>query len=229
MIQSISYNLTDKESTLLKVSTKLFEGSYKFNSFIESSGIRSLIDPGSHEYKLDLSGFPKTKEGEIQKIWYKLLYIMSAFHNHIDFKALIHENVKKMILRYRDYEEGVKRALAEYILFLRTGSRTCYDLHHELVENMTIDEMVDLLEKELSLRTSFYRKNNHKDIIVEVATIHYDYDELYEEYGIDKTRDYNSEDEDYPIYEKYIKYITTTEHTEHLICHRQMIASMYAK
>ena len=54
-------------------------------------------------------------------------------------------------------------------------------------------------------------------MIVEVATIHYDYDELYEEYGIDKTRDYNPEDEDYPVYEKYIKYITTAEHTEHLI------------
>ena len=66
-------------------------------------------------------------------------------------------------------------------------------------------------------------------MIVEVATIHYDYDELYEEYGIDKTRDYNSEDEDYPVNEKYIKYITTTDHTEHLIRHRQMIASMYAK
>ena len=225
MIQSISYNMTDKESTLLKVSTKKF----KERSFFESIGIRSLIDPGSHEYKLDLFGFPETEEGKIQKIWYKLLHIISAFCNQIDFKALIHENVKKMILRYRDYEEGVKQALAEYIFVLRTGSRTCYDLHHELVENMTIDEMVDLLEKELSLRTSFYRKNNHKDMIVEVDTIHYDYDELYEEYGIDKTRDYNSEDEDYPIYEKYIKYITTTEHTEHLICHRQMIASMYAK
>lgn len=229
MIQSISYNLTDKESTLLKVSTKLFEGSYKFNSFIESCGIRSLIDTGSHEYKLSFMGLPETEEGEIQKVWYKLLYILSAFCNHIDFKALIHENVKKMIPRYRDYEEGVKQALAEYILVLRTGSYFCYDQHDELVENMTIDEMVDLLEKEMSLRTSFYRKNNHKDMIVEVATIHYDYDELYEEYGIDKTRDYNSEDEDYPIYEKYIKYITTTEHTEHLICHRQMIASMYAK
>ena len=80
MIQSISYNLTDKESTLLKVSAKMFEERYKFISFIESCGIRSMIDPGSDEYKLDLSGFPKTQEGEIQKIWYKLLYIMSAFH-----------------------------------------------------------------------------------------------------------------------------------------------------
>lgn len=186
MVQSISYNLTDKESTLLKVSTKLVEESYKFNSFIESSGIRSLIDPGSSEFHL--YGFEKTEEGRIQEIWYKLLYIKSAFHNHIDFKALIHENIKRMILRYRDYEECVKQALAEYILFLRTGSRACYDLQSELVENMTIDEMVDLLEKELSLRTSFYRKNNHKDMIVEVATIHYDYDELHEEYGIDKTR-----------------------------------------
>ena len=229
MIQSISYNLTDKESTLLKVSVKMFEERYKFISFIESWGIRSLIDTGSHEYKLSFMDLPETEEGKIQKVWYKLLYILSAFCNQIDFKALIHENVKRMILRYRDYEECVKDALAEYILFLRTGSRACYDLQSELVENMTIDEMVDLLEKEMSLRTSFYRKNNHKDMIVEVATIHYDYDELYKEYGIDKTRDYNSEDEDCPIYEKYIKYITTAEHTEQLIYHRQMIASMYAK
>ena len=171
MIQSISYNLTDKESTLFKVSAKMFKERYKFISFIESRGIRSLIDPGSDEYKLDLSGFPKTEEGEIQKIWYKLLYIMSAFHNQIDFKALIHENVKRMILRYRDYEECVKQALAEYILFLRTGSCTCYDLQSELVENITIDEMVDLLKDELFLRTNLY-KNNNDEMIVEIATIH---------------------------------------------------------
>ena len=33
MIQSISYNLTDKESTLLKVSAKMFEERYKFILF----------------------------------------------------------------------------------------------------------------------------------------------------------------------------------------------------
>ena len=207
MIQSISYNLTDKESTLLKVSAKLLEERYKFISFIESCGIRSLIDPGSSEYKL--ASFPETEEGEIQKIWYKLLYIMSAFHNHIDFKALIHENVKRMILRYRDYEECVKQALAEYILFLRTGSRACYDLQSELVENMTIDEMVDLLKDELFLRTNLY-KNNNDEMIVEIITIHYDYDDINKAEG-------------------YIKYITTAEHTEQLIYHRQMIASKYAK
>ena len=210
MIQSISYNLTDKESTLLKVSTKLFEGSYKFNSFIESRGIRSLIDPGSSEYHL--YGFEKTEEGSIQEIWYKLLYIMSAFHNHIDFKALIHENVKKMILRYRDYEEGVKQALAEYILVLRTGSCFCYGQHDELVENMTIDEMVDLLSGELAYRTSFYKNNNTDEMIIEIATIHYDYDEIKKEFN-----------------EGYIEYITTTKHTKCLIRRRQMIAEMWAE
>lgn len=232
MIQSISYNLTDKESTLLKVSAKMFEERYKFMYFIERRGIRSLIDPDSNEYKLALSGFPKTEEGEIQKIWYKLLYIMSALHNQIDFKALIHENVKKMTrseYKYDYYEECVKYALAEYILFLRTGSCTCYDFQSELVENMTIDEMVDLLSDELYLRTNFYKNNNKDEMIVEIATIHYNYDEIYEEYGIDKKRDYNPEDEDYPSYEKYIKYITKYEHTKCLIRYRQMIASMYAK
>lgn len=61
--------------------------------------------------------------------------------------------------------------------------------------------MVDLLESELSLRTSFYRKNNHKDMIVEITTIHYGYDEIYKEYGINKIRSDNTVDEDYPIYE----------------------------
>ena len=197
MIQSISYNLTDKESTLLKVSAKMFEERYKFISFIESCGIRSLIDPGSDEYKLDLSGFPKTEEGEIQKIWYKLLYIMSAFHNQIDFKALIHENVKKMTCRYGDYERCVKDALAEYIIFLRTGYPD-YDLEYELVENMTIDEMVDLLSGELYLRTNFYKNNNKDEMIIEIITIHYDYDDINKA-------------------EEYIKYITTAEHTKHLL------------
>ena len=53
-------------------------------------------------------------------------------------------------------------------------------------------------------------------MIVEIATIHYDYDEIYREYGIDMTRYYNLEDEDYPVDEKYIQYITTAEHTKHL-------------
>lgn len=224
MIQSISYNMTDKESTLLKVSTKKF----KERSFFESLSIRSLIDPGSDEYKLDLSGFPETEEGEIQKIWYKLLHIISAFCNHIDFKALIHENVERMTRSYKNYDKYVKRALAEYILFLRTGYPD-YDLEYELVENMTIDEMVDLLSGELYLRTNFYKNNNKDEMIVEIATIHYDYDEIYEEYGIDKKRDYNPEDEDYLSYEKYIQYITKYEHTKCLIRYRQMMASMYAK
>lgn len=108
---------------------------------------------------MDLSGFPETEEGEIQKIWYKLLYIMSAFHNQIDYKVLIHENVKKMTrseYKYDYYEKCVKDALAEYILFLRTGSCTCDDFQSELVENMTIDEMVDLLKEELFLRKKLY-------------------------------------------------------------------------
>jgi hypothetical protein len=205
MKQSISYNLTDKESTLLKVSAKKFAKP----SFFESLNIRSLIDPGSHEYKLDLKSFPETEEGEIQKIWYKLLHIVSAFCNHIDFKASIHENVKRMTRVYNDYDRDVKSALAEYILFLRTGSSN-YELECELVENMTIDSMVDLLSAELCYRTSFY--NNKDEMIVEIATIHYDYDEIKEKFK-----------------EKYIEYITTTEHTKYLIRHRQMIASMWAE
>ena len=209
MIQSISYNLTDKESTLLKVSTKKFAK----RSFFESLSIRSLIDPGSHEYKLSLHGFPMTKEGEIQKIWYKLLHIICAFGNQIDFKALIHENIERMTRSYKDYDRYVKIALAEYIIFLRTGS-TDYDLECDLVENMTIDSMVDLLERELYLRTSFYKNNtnNTDEMIVEIATIHYDYDEIKKEFN-----------------EGYIEYITTTKHTKSLIRRRQMIAEMWAE
>lgn len=225
MIQSTSYNLTDKESTLLKVSAKKFKTAYE----VICRRIRSFIDPGAAEYKLN--GFTETEEGLIQEIWYKLLCIMSAFYADIDFKALIHENVKKKAAAYGQtyYEGEVKCALAEYILFLRTGSRTCYDQRFELAENMTIDSMVDLLEKELSLRTSFYRKNNHDDMIVEIATLHYDYDEIYKEYGLDGTPRFARDDEGYPVYdEKYIQYITTHAHTERLINYRRMIAQMYA-
>ena len=227
MIQSISYNLTDEESTLLKVSAQKF----KECSFFESLSIRSLIDPGASEYKLNLHDFPKTKEGEIQKIWYKLLHIISAFCNRIDFKALIHKNIEWMTrsaYNYNYYEKCVKRALAEYIIFLRTGF-TDYGLECELVENMKIDDMVNLLNGELHLRTSFYKNKNKDEMIVEIATIHYDYDKIYEEYGIDQTRDYNPEDEDYPDYEKYIQYITKYKHTKRIINHRNMIASMWAR
>ena len=227
MIQSISYNLTDEESTLLKVSAQKF----KERSFFESLSIRSLIDPGASEYKLNLHDFPKTKEGEIQKIWYKLLHIISAFCNRIDFKALIHKNIEWMTsgaYKYNYYEKCVKRALAEYIIFLRTGF-TDYGLECELVENMKIDDMVNLLNDELCLRTSFYKNKNKDEMVVEIATIHYDYDKIYEEYGIDKTRDYNPEDEDYPDYEKYIQYITKYKHTKRIINHRNMIASMWAR
>lgn len=214
MKQSISYNLTDKESTLLKVNAQLFADSNIFHSFIESEGIRSLIDPGSSEYKLPhLFGFTYAEEVKIQRSWYKLMYIMSAFCNHVDFKALIHENVAKQTARYKDYESDVKEALSEYILFLRTGSCNCYDQCCELVENMTIDSMVDLLEEELYLRARIY-KNNYKDIvIIEIATIHYDYDEIKKDFCGDE----------------YIRYITTADHTKRLINHRRMIASMYAK
>ena len=208
MIQSISYNLTDKESTLLKVSAKKIKERY----FFESLSIRCLIDPGSHEYKLDLKSFPKTEEGEIQKIWYKLLHIISAFCNHIDFKASIHENVERMTRSYTYYDRSVKSALSEYILFLRTGSPDCYDLQDELVENMTIDSMVDLLERELYLRTSFYKNSNKDEMIVEIVTIHYDYDEIKEKFN-----------------KGYIEYITTAKHIESLINRRQMIASMWAE
>ena len=60
MIQSISYNLTDEESTLLKVSAQKF----KECSFFESLSIRSLIDLGASEYKLNWHELPKTKYAE---------------------------------------------------------------------------------------------------------------------------------------------------------------------
>lgn len=220
MIQSTSYNLTDKESTLLKVSAKMFKDDHDFFSFIESTGIRSLIDIGSCEYKLMAKGFPETKEGESQKIWYKLIYILSAFHNSIDFKALIDENVKKMTRRYYDYEESVKEALSEYILFLRTGS-TCYALERELVQNMTIESLVDLLEEELYLRTGLY-KNNRNEMIVEIATIHYDYNAIKKDFKVEGISFYELKDEE------YIKYITTADHTKRIINQRRMIAEMYA-
>ena len=94
---------------------------------------------------------------------------------------------------------------------------------------MTIDSLVDLLEEELSLRTSFYKNNKKDEMIVEIATLHYDYDKIHKEYGIDKTRRYNPKDEDYPAYEKYIQYITTAEHTKRLINHRHMIDLMWSK
>lgn len=220
MIQSTSYNLTDKESTLLKVSAKMFKDDHDFFAFIESTGIRSLIDTGSNEYKLMMKGFPKTEEGEIQKIWYKLIYILSAFHNRIDFKSLIDENVKRMLRSYSDYEEYVKGALSEYIIFLRIGS-TCYHLELELALNMTIESLVDLLEDELSLRTRLY-KNNSDEMIVEIATIHYDYDAIKKEFKVDGICCYDLKDEE------YIKYISTAEHTKRIINYRRMIASMYA-
>ena len=132
---------------------------------------------------------------------------MSALHNQIDFKALIHENVKKMTrseYKYDYYEECVKYALSEYILFLRTGSCTWYDFQSELVENMTIDEMVDLLSDELYLRTNFYKNNPPKNgrMVWDVITTKSPESENYK-FILKSEKKYKNKIE---LYKKYIEY-----------------------
>ena len=212
------YNFTKQDCKLFKIKRNEFE---YFDDFIRSRGIRSIIDSRSAEYKLLLDGFEDCRESDVDKAWYKLLHLLFGFNENYDVKKAIVENIAYKLRSYSDYEDTAKRSLARYIILLRTGELLFLEeTLVELAENMSTDALVDLLKEELNLRTIIYQHPNTNKVIVEIADYHYDYETLHKEYGID-TEDKSSEP-----YAKYIKYITTPEHTKLLKRKQIMYAQM---
>lgn len=174
------------------------------------NNIRSFIDPYSGEFEILNVGTGK------DNAWYKILHLFTAF-GHCDLKALIHASITRQQPRYSNYEKAVKKALAGYIDLLRTGEYN-FETYtaYALTSNLTVDELIDLLEVEIRLRTKIYQRGSDRYVFVEFAELHYDYQRLYAEYGINEEmldEEYHPGDPDYEAYKKFIGYITTAEET----------------
>lgn len=216
-----SYNFTKPDCKLFKVKRNEFES---FDDFLRSPGIRSVIDTGSSEYRLMGKDFEKCEGIETDKAWFKLLHLLFGFIGDNNVKKAILDSIDYQSTRYSNYEEIAKLSLARYIILLRTGEFLWEEgIHEELVDNMSAEELVDLLEEELQMRATIYQHPNSNKIIVEIADYYYDYDALYKEYGT------YSKDKSSEACAKYIKYITTSEHTGLLKRKQIMYAQMYGE
>lgn len=213
MKQSYSYNFTNQDCKLFKVKVNDFDDFKDYHS-----KLRGLVDPNHYE-------FNDFHDDRTANEWYKLLLFLLAFTTKdYDIKAEIKKNISIQQKRFKNYERDVRVALAHYIILLRTGDNTFSDyVHYQLFDNMSVDEMVDLLKKELFLRVKAYKSNDKKYGIIEIRDIHYDYDALYKEFGVDP------EITDSDAYKEYIKYITTAEHSKLIKGQVKMLAEMYGE
>ena len=89
---------------------------------------------------------------------------------------------------------------------------------------MSVDDLVDLLEEELRLRTTIYKNPRSSNVIIEISDYYYDYDALCEQYGIVDLEDTSSDS-----YKDFIAYITTSEETRRLKQQLAMYASMWGE
>lgn len=202
---------------LFKIKLKEFEDFDDFN-------IRSVIDPGSAEFRLSLEGFEECKDIETDKAWFKLMHLLFGFLGDYDVKKKIEDDIKRRSRDYSNYSNWVKETLCGYIELLRTGAYSHFSKREELYEKMTVEEMVDLLEKELLYRTTIYQNSDSpKAVIVEITNYYYDYDALYKKYGIDP------EDDSSESYIEFVNYITTSEHTELLMRQQTMYEQMWGE
>lgn len=213
MKQCYSYNLTNQDCKLFKVKVKDFDN---FNDCHHE--IRDLVDPYCAEFNY-------FHDDRTANEWYKLLLFLLAFTTKdYDIKKEIKKNIYIKQERYKNYERDVRVALAHYIILLRTGDNTFSDyVHNQLSDNMSVDEMVDLLKQELFLRVKAYKSKDEKYGIIEFSDILYDYDELYKEFEV------NPEITDSEAYKNYIKYITTAEHSKRLKAQVKMRAEIYGE
>ena len=93
----------------------------------------------------------------------------------------------------------------------------------EFYKDMSVDDLVDLLEKELRHRTTVYQNKKSPGVLIfEITDYHYDYDALYEKFGIIGPNDTSSDS-----YNDFIAYITTSEETRRLKNQQAMYAQMY--
>ena len=199
---------------------KLFRVQLEDFEDFEDFCIRSLIDSGSEEFKLRLDEFDESSEDiRTDKAWFKLMHLLFGFCGDYDVKGLIADDISRHLKYYRDYAETAKDALSGYIELLRTGEYYNYD-NLEFYKNMSVDDLVDLLEEELKLRTTIYKNPRAKKVIIEISDYYYDYNALYEQYGIVDLEDISSDS-----YKDFIAYITTSEETRRL----KNLLSMYAQ
>ena len=221
------YDFTKPSYRYTKPSCKLFR--IKIRDFIDFNNfrrIRSVIDPGSDVFKLINEGFEECEDIKTDKAWFKLMHLLFGFLTDCDVKKKIEENIRYKSRDYSDYEKDVKLALSSYIELLRTGDYISWSKHTKFYMNMSVEELVDLLEKELLLRTTIYYKNAQKNsevVIVEITDYYYDYKDLYNKYGI------NTDDDSSASYIDFIKYITTSQETERLKNQQAMFAQMWGE
>lgn len=220
------YDFT-KPSMIPHQSCKLFRIPVKDFKNFDNFCIRSVIDSGSEEFKLMLKGFDEECEDvNTDKAWFKLMHLLFGFLGEYDVKGKIAYDINRHLEYYPDYAEVAKKALINYIELLRTGKYYYYRYKYvEFYKEMSVDDLVDLLEEELLLRTAIYQDpNSLKVVIVEITDYYYDYDALYKEYGIVDPKDTSSES-----YSDFIAYITTSDETRRLKNQQAMYAQMYGE
>ena len=218
------YNFTKQSYRFTKPSCKLFRINIKDFIDFDNFKIRSVIDPYSSEFKLSLEEFEECEDIKTDKAWFKLMHLLFGFLRDCDVKKKIVENVKLKSRDYSDYETHAKEALSSYIELLRTGVYIPLGVHTDFYMNMSVEDLVDLLEEELRLRTTIYQNQNSKKVvIVEITDYYYDYDALYQEYSIDP------EDNSSDNYINFINYITTSEETKRLKNQQAMFAQMWGE
>lgn len=218
------YDFTKKHHMIPYQGCKLFKIKLKEFEDFDDFNIRSVIDPGSAEFELSSEGFEECKDIETDKAWFKLMHLLFGFLRDCDVKKKIVENIELKSGVYSNYETHAKEALSSYIELLRTGIYIPYGEHEDFYKKMSVEDLVDLLEEELLLRTTIYQnQNSRKVVIVEITDYYYDYDALYKKYGID------TDDDSSASYIDFIKYITTSRETERLKNQQAMFAQMWGE
>ena len=212
-----SYHFTKPNCKLFRINIKDF---IDFDNF----RIRSVIDPYSAEFELRSEGFEECKDIETDKAWFKLMHLLLGFLTDCDVKKIIVENIELKSRDYSNDETHAKEALSSYIELLRTGDYIHLGVHTDFYMNMYVGDLVDLLEKELLLRTTIYKKDQETSkVIVEITDYYYDYDALYKKYGI------GTDDDSSASYIDFIKYITTSDETKRLKNQQAMFAQMWGE
>lgn len=186
-------------------------------------GIRSYIDSGSSEFNFD-HGIELTREEQTLIAWEKLIYLYLAFKCGYNVKKEINKHVVGRIKTEPYYETTVKTSLAAYIDLLRNGGDYRWGSHalNYLINNLTLEELVDLLESELKLRVYTYERNRTNYSILEFVDLKHDYSKLSRKFGMEISQDkditklYSKGDSLYSNYLKFIAHITTDKETREL-------------
>lgn len=202
---------------------KLFRVQIKDFKDFDDFCIRSVIDSGSSEFKLMLKEFDERSEDiKTDKAWFKLMHLLFGFLGEYDVKGKIAYDIERHLKYYPDYAETAREDLSRYIELLRTGKYNYDNL--KFYKDMSVDEIVDLLEEELRLRTTIYQNSNSQKVIIEISDYYYNYEALREKYGVVAPDDKSSDS-----YKDFIAYITTSEETKSLKRLQAMYAQMWGE